>query len=149
MPLCLIFKTVQVLYIFIVMQMKTPSPRPSLTQLSERCKTHPGHHAQSTPVGTVCATLRGNTDNQTWAPPLRSLPRGQSRQQGGGRTYFLQTKMVAGGGHLAGSGVEHLPSAQEMILGPWDRVLHRAPCMEPASPSAFVSASLSVSLMNK
>ena len=27
--------------------------------------------------------------------------------------------------------------------------LNRAPCMEPASPSAYVSASLSVSLMDK
>ena len=43
------------------------------------------------------------------------------------------------------------PSAQGVILGTWDRVPHRAPCMGPASPSACVSASfsLSVSLMNK
>ena len=39
--------------------------------------------------------------------------------------------------------------AQGVILGSWDRVPHWAPCMEPASPSACVSASLSVSLMNK
>ena len=31
----------------------------------------------------------------------------------------------------------------------WDQVSHQAPCMEPASPSACVSASLSVSLTNK
>ena len=43
-----------------------------------------------------------------------------------------------------GSVVECLPSAQGMIPGTWDRVLHRAPCKEPASPSACVSASLSV-----
>ena len=44
-----------------------------------------------------------------------------------------------------------LPLAQGVILGSWDRVLYRAPCMESASPSACVSASpsLSVSLMNK
>ena len=43
------------------------------------------------------------------------------------------------------------PSAQGIILGTWDRVLRGAPCMEPTSPSAYVSASLvlSVSLMNK
>ena len=43
------------------------------------------------------------------------------------------------------------PSAQGLILEAWDRVLHRAPCMEPTSPSACVSAclSLSLSLMNK
>ena len=43
------------------------------------------------------------------------------------------------------------PSAQGVILETWDRVPHQAPCVEPASPSARVSASLSpsVSLMNK
>ena len=39
-----------------------------------------------------------------------------------------------------------LPSAQGPILGTWDRVPHRASCMEPASPFACVSASLSLSL---
>ena len=48
-------------------------------------------------------------------------------------------------GCLGGSVVELLPSAQGVILGSWDGVLHWAPCMEPASPSACVSASLSVS----
>ena len=42
-----------------------------------------------------------------------------------------------------------LPSAQGVILETRDGVLRWAPCMEPASPSACVSASLSVSLMNK
>ena len=46
-----------------------------------------------------------------------------------------------------------LPSAQGRILETQDRVPHQAPCMEPASPSACVSASLwgilSVSLMSK
>ena len=55
------------------------------------------------------------------------------------------------GANLGGSVVEHLPSAQGVILGSWDQVLHQAPCMEPASPSACVSASasFSLSLMNK
>ena len=39
------------------------------------------------------------------------------------------------------------PVAQGVILETQDRVPHRAPCMEPASPSACVS--LCVSLMNK
>ena len=52
-------------------------------------------------------------------------------------------------GHLSGSAVERLPSAQGLILESPARVPHRAPCMEPASPSACVSASFSVSLMNK
>ncbi|KAM8919673.1 D-aminoacyl-tRNA deacylase 1 isoform 2-T2 [Lycaon pictus] len=37
-----------------------------------------------------------------------------------------------------------LPSAQRVILESLDRVSHRAPCMEPASLSACVSASLSL-----
>ena len=39
--------------------------------------------------------------------------------------------------------------AQGVILGSRDRVPHQASCIEPASPSACVSGSLSVSLMNK
>ena len=42
-----------------------------------------------------------------------------------------------------------LPSAQGMILETWDQGPRQAPCMEPASPSACVSVSLSLSLMNK
>ena len=38
------------------------------------------------------------------------------------------------------------PSAQGVILETSDRVPRQAPCMEPASPSAYVSASLSLSL---
>ena len=52
-------------------------------------------------------------------------------------------------GRLGGSAVKCLPSAQGVILESWDQVPHRAPCMEPASPSAYVSASLCVSFMNK
>ena len=48
-------------------------------------------------------------------------------------------------GHLGGLAVWCLPSAQGAILESQDRVLRRAPCMEPASPSACVSASLCVS----
>ena len=50
-------------------------------------------------------------------------------------------------GRLGGSVVERLPLAQVMIPGSQDRVPHQAPCREPASPPACVSAS--VSLMNK
>ena len=42
-----------------------------------------------------------------------------------------------------------LPSAQGVILETRDRVPHQAPCVEPASPSASVSAFLSVSLIKK
>ena len=48
-------------------------------------------------------------------------------------------------GRLDGSAVERLPLAQGVILGFWDRVPHQAPCMESASLSAYVSASLCVS----
>ena len=46
-------------------------------------------------------------------------------------------------------GAQRLPSAQGVTPGSWDRILQWAPCREPASLSACVSASLSVSLMNK
>ena len=47
-----------------------------------------------------------------------------------------------------GSAVGRLPLAEGVIPGSWDRIPHRAPCREPASPSACVSPSLYVSLMN-
>ena len=49
------------------------------------------------------------------------------------------------GGHLGGSVVEH----QGMIPGSWDQIPHQVPCREPALPSAYVSVSLCVFLMNK
>ena len=52
-------------------------------------------------------------------------------------------------GRLGGSVVEPLPSAQGMILESWDRVPHQASCMEPASPSAYISASLSLSVSHE
>ena len=48
-------------------------------------------------------------------------------------------------GCLGGSVVEHLPLAQGVILESQDRVPHWAPCMEPASSSACVSAVLCLS----
>ena len=53
------------------------------------------------------------------------------------------------GGSLGGSAVERLPLAQGVILESQDQGPRWAPCMEPASPPAYVSASLYVSLMNK
>ena len=63
----------------------------------------------------------------------------------------MSKKGLVSQGGLGGSAVEHLPSAQGMILGSQDRVPHWAPCMEPDSPSAYVSASqsLCLSLLNK
>ena len=51
-------------------------------------------------------------------------------------------------GHLGGSAVECLPSFQG-VIPVWDQVPHWAPYEEPASTSAYVSVSFSVSLMNK
>ena len=45
--------------------------------------------------------------------------------------------------------IEHLPPAHAVVPGSWDGVGHQAPSREPASPSAYVSASLSMSLMNE
>ena len=47
---------------------------------------------------------------------------------------------------LGGSAVEHLSLAQGMIPGFQDQVLHRALCGGPASPSAYVYVSASLSL---
>ena len=52
-------------------------------------------------------------------------------------------------GHPDGSVVECVPLAQVMILGSWDQFPHQAPLRKPASPSAYVSASFCVPLMNK
>ena len=49
-------------------------------------------------------------------------------------------------GRPGGSGVERLSLAQGMILGSQDQIPHQAPCMEPASPSACISLSLSFCL---
>ena len=48
-------------------------------------------------------------------------------------------------GHLGGSAVEHLSSAQGVIPESRDRVPHQAPLKEPASPSAYISASVCLS----
>ena len=56
-----------------------------------------------------------------------------------------ELKSIAKGG-LGGSAVERLPSAQGVILESQNQVPHQAPYMEPVSPSACVSASLSVCL---
>ena len=64
-----------------------------------------------------------------------------------GRYVALKKSLILG--HLDGSVIERLPLAQVVILGSWDQVPHQAPRREPASLSAYVSAFLSVSLMNK
>ena len=53
--------------------------------------------------------------------------------------YHKASAKIVWEGRLGGSVVEHLPVAWVMVPGSWDPVLHQA---EPASPSAYVSASL-------
>lgn len=62
--------------------------------------------------------------------------------------YRIESKKALWG-HLGGSVIEHLPLAQVVIMGSWDRVPRQASHKEPASPFAYVSVSLSVFLMNK
>ena len=62
-------------------------------------------------------------------------------------TFNLKKREIQG--FLGGSAVKGLPSAQGVILESWDRIPCRALYVKPASPSACVSASLSLSLMNK
>ena len=57
--------------------------------------------------------------------------------------HFVNESISPLQGSLDGSAVGHLPSAQGVAPGSRDRVPRRAPCMEPASPSACASASLS------
>ena len=52
-------------------------------------------------------------------------------------------------GDLGGSVVDPLSLARVMILGSWDYIPHKAPHREPAFPSAYVFASLSVPFINK
>ena len=59
---------------------------------------------------------------------------------------FSVVRKIILGGCLGGSAVERLPLTQGMIPGSWDPMLHWAPCKEPASPSAYLSASLSLCL---
>ena len=52
-------------------------------------------------------------------------------------------------GSLGGSAVWRLPLAQGVILESQDQVPHRAPGMEPTSPSPCVSAPLSLSVYHE
>ena len=52
-------------------------------------------------------------------------------------------------GSPGGAAVWRLPLAQGAILESRDRVPRQAPSMEPASPSSFVSASLSIYVYHK
>ena len=69
--------------------------------------------------------------------------------QNSANKLYLFYKVAGIESHLGGSVVECLPSAQGMIPESWDEIPHQTPCRVPASPFAYVSASLWVSFMNK
>ena len=72
--------------------------------------------------------------------------RGESVASLGFSKWSHDHKTIKHLGSLGGAAVWRLPLAQGVILETRDRIPRRAPGMEPASPSACVSASLSLSL---
>ncbi|CAK7304690.1 hypothetical protein VULLAG_LOCUS11293 [Vulpes lagopus] len=99
----------------------------------------------------MCLLMKYGAPEKKWAWMLQDLPRTSSVMRhitfrcgcfdtdcplGNVETWRQKQK--------GGSAVEHLLLAQDMTLGSQDRVSHQASCMEPASPSACVSASVSL-----
>ena len=80
-----------------------------------------------------------------------SIPKNSDLEGGWGAGREQESKLTlqVPRRHLGGLVVGRLPLTQGLILGSWDGIPGRAPCVEPASPSAYVSVSPSVSLMNK
>ena len=63
-----------------------------------------------------------------------------------GSCYYFTQKTISSWGAWVAQFVKRLPLAQGVILETWDGVPRQAPCREHASPSACVSASLSLSV---
>ena len=102
-------------------------------------------------VLSFCCLIFMNSSNMY---PIDFPPQPTYKQKLGSKVKIwycsIQVKIICQGGTwVSDSVVEHLPLAWVVIPGSWDRVPHQAPSGEPASPSACVSASLCVSLMNK
>ena len=83
--------------------------------------------------------------HSTPTQPFMTLLSGNSLRMGPGKKKKKEWALGQPG-WLSGSAP---PSAQVVILETRDRVTHQAPCMEPASPSACVSASLSLSVSHE
>ena len=81
-----------------------------------------------------------NTERNLEKRKEASEPLGESLQDGIPEGQVIPRQENSALGRLGGSAVEHLPLAQAMILGSRDRVPCRASGMEPASPSACISA---------
>ena len=69
----------------------------------------------------------------------------KSMHQGGRDVNVFEQKLGAPGWLSGWASV----LAQVRILGFWDPVLHQVPCRKPTSPSAYVSASLCLSWINR
>ena len=97
--------------------------------------------------------IPGHTSFPPHSPSVNDQWQHWKKRKKKGIQFVLERKLTIRGisiknstqGCLGGSAVERLPSARDMILETWDRVPRRAPCMEPASPPACVSASVCVS----
>ena len=115
----------------------------------------------SLPEGATCIPM-GLDMRRALPPPstVRALPAPTTNQ--GGQDTVLRGEVTSPGkqihfislnkifrGSLGGSAVWCLPLVQGAILEFQDRVPHRAPGMEPASPSSCVSASLSLYVYHK
>ena len=100
-------------------------------------------------------------DSQTWfwkverkiaeqcMPFLSPIPSWEKLLLLPGEEWGKEDKIICYGGSLGGSVVWHLPFAQGTILESRDRVPHRAPGMEPASPSSCVSVPPPTSVYHK
>ena len=122
---------------------QNPSPQGSLNGLRSTAR-----HWSGTLTNTAkCETGGTGRIQGKSAPSLEKEPR---QAVCPGRPATVALYLMPEAGTPGGSVAEHLPLAQVMIPGSWDRVLHRAPHREPASPSAiYLCLSLCVSLMNK
>ena len=110
--------------------------------------THAGHLPTHLPGWLLCAL------GEALAPlqarhflPHRRKGLDWMPKQYGETSVSLRTRKAWE--YLGGSVVERLPLPQVVIPASWDRVPRQAPYREPASPSAYVSAFLSVSLLDK
>ena len=79
---------------------------------------------------------------------FRKLENARKRKELAKETHEVEFKQLGSGQPQWPSGLA-LPLAQGVILETWDRVPHWAPCVEPASPSVCVSASLSLSVSHE
>ena len=105
---------------------------------SQRVKDFP---ASSLPIFAPAPKDRYHgSDLQMWEQRLREDPWSAKNKPGIKRALL---------GCLGGSVVERQPSAQGVLPCPGIESHIGGPCREPASPLACVSASLSLSLMNK